>query len=78
MGLVSTNSIRGGANRRALQAALVNRPIFEAWSDEPWVVDGSGGARVPGVLLSSRTTEPVQAKRPLDGNWWTPKIYVPT
>ncbi len=40
-GLVATNSIRGGANRRALQAATDNRPIFEAWSDEPWVIDGA-------------------------------------
>ena len=37
-GLVATNSIRGGANRRALQAATDTRRIFEAWSDEPWVI----------------------------------------
>ena len=41
VGLVSTNSIRGGANRRALQTAIEDRPIFEAWSDEPWVIDGA-------------------------------------
>ena len=41
VGLVATNSIRGGANRRALQAATEGRPIFEAWSDEPWVIDGA-------------------------------------
>ena len=41
IGLVSTNSIRGGANRRALQGAIRERPIFEAWSDEPWVIDGA-------------------------------------
>ncbi len=35
VGLVATNSIRGGANRRALQAATDGRPIFDAWSDEP-------------------------------------------
>ena len=40
-GLVATNSIRGGANRRALQAATATRQIFEAWSDEPWVIDGA-------------------------------------
>ena len=40
-GLVATNSIRGGANRRALQVATANRPIFDAWSDEPWVIDGA-------------------------------------
>ena len=40
-GLVATNSIRGGANRRALQAATDTRRIFEAWSDEPWMIDGA-------------------------------------
>ncbi len=40
-GLVATNSIRGGANRRALQTATAGRPIFDAWSDEPWVIDGA-------------------------------------
>ncbi len=41
IGLVATNSIRGGANRRALQAATDGRPIFDAWSDEPWTIDGA-------------------------------------
>ena len=41
VGLVATNSIRGGANRRALQVATAERPIFDAWSDEPWVIDGA-------------------------------------
>ena len=41
VGLVATNSIRGGANRRALRAATDGRPIFDAWSDEPWVIDGA-------------------------------------
>ena len=50
-GLVATNSIRGGANRRALQAATSARPIFEAWSDEPWVVDGAA-VRVSLVCFS--------------------------
>ena len=35
-GLVATNSIRGGANRRALDAATDAGRIVEAWSDEPW------------------------------------------
>ena len=50
-GLVATNSIRGGANRRALQAATDNRRIFEAWSDEPWVIDGAA-VRVSLVCFS--------------------------
>ena len=41
VGLVATNSIRGGANRRTLERATGGRPIFDAWSDEPWVIDGA-------------------------------------
>ena len=41
VGLVATNSIRGGANRRALQAATAGCAIFNAWSDEPWIIDGA-------------------------------------
>ena len=50
-GLVATNSIRGGANRRALQAATHRRPIFDAWPDEPWVIDGAA-VRVSLVCFS--------------------------
>ena len=51
VGLVATNSIRGGANRRALQAATEGRPIFDAWPDEPWVIDGAA-VRVSLVCFS--------------------------
>ena len=64
-GLVATNSIRGGANRRALQAATDARPIFEAWSDEPWVVDGAA-VRVSLICFSCVDGEPVLEAR-LDG-----------
>ncbi|WP_415034046.1 class I SAM-dependent DNA methyltransferase [Azonexus sp.] len=40
-GLVSTNSIRGGANRKVLDRVLDSTRIFVAWSDEPWVNDGA-------------------------------------
>jgi hypothetical protein len=40
-GLVATNSIRGGANRRVLDAIAQSLLIFEAWSDEPWTVEGA-------------------------------------
>ena len=40
-GLVATNSIRGGANRRVLDRIAESGRIFEAWSDEPWVNDGA-------------------------------------
>jgi hypothetical protein len=41
VGLVATNSIRGGANRRVLDRVVNEGGIFEAWSDEPWVIDGA-------------------------------------
>lgn len=40
-GLVATNSIRGGANRKVLEHIVANSRIFEAWSDEPWVNEGA-------------------------------------
>ena len=40
-GLVSTNSISTGSSRRVLDFIVSTYPIFEAWSDEPWVVDGA-------------------------------------
>lgn len=40
-GLVSTNSIRGGANRKVLEAIVETSRIYEAWSDEGWVNDGA-------------------------------------
>ena len=64
-GLVATNSIRGGANRRALQAATQSRRIFEAWSDEPWIVEGAA-VRVSLVCISGADGEFVSGTR-LDG-----------
>ena len=64
-GLVATNSIRGGANRRALQAATDMRWILEAWSDEPWVIDGAA-VRVSLVCFSRAADEFASGAR-LDG-----------
>ena len=60
-----TNSVRGRANRRALQAATDTRPIFEAWSDEPWVIDGAA-VRVSLVSFSRAGDEFVSGAH-LDG-----------
>ena len=65
VGLVSTNSIRGGANRRALQTAIEGSPIFEAWSDEPWVIDGAA-VRVSLVCFAGPEDGPAPEPR-LDG-----------
>ena len=40
-GLVATNSIRGGRSRAVLDHIVGNSLIFNALSDEPWVVDGA-------------------------------------
>ncbi|WP_283743025.1 DNA methyltransferase [Sideroxydans sp. CL21] len=40
-GLVSTNSIRGGANRKVLDKILDTSQIFNAWSDEEWINEGA-------------------------------------
>jgi type II restriction/modification system DNA methylase subunit YeeA len=40
-GLVATNSIRGGANRRVLDAVTRRAVIYDAWDDEPWILDGA-------------------------------------
>ena len=65
VGLVATNSIRGGANRRALQGATDGGHIFEAWSDEPWVIDGAA-VRVSLVCFSGPDGE-LAPERRLDG-----------
>lgn len=41
VGLVATNSIRGGANRLVLDRISEQATIFDAWSDEPWVIEGA-------------------------------------
>ncbi len=52
VGLVATNSIRGGTNRLVLGRILEQSSIFEAWSDEPWVVDGAA-VRVSLICFAS-------------------------
>ena len=41
VGLVTTNSIRGGANRRVLAPIAEADGFFEAWSDQPWTIEGA-------------------------------------
>ncbi|MDM8518542.1 hypothetical protein QUF64_00740 [Anaerolineales bacterium HSG6] len=40
-GLLSTNSIRGGANRQTLDRIKETGDIFMAWSDRAWILDGA-------------------------------------
>jgi hypothetical protein len=68
-GLVSTQSIRGGLNRPVVERILEKGSVFEAWSDEPWVVEGAA-LRVSILCFSgSRTKDAV-----LDGRR-VPQIF---
>ncbi|MEI8570809.1 class I SAM-dependent DNA methyltransferase [Methylomonas sp. LW13] len=40
-GLVSTNSIRGGSNRKVLESICASLTIFDAWPDEDWFDAGT-------------------------------------
>lgn len=60
-GLVTTNAVRTGADRRVLETLCRTAELYEAWSDEPWVVDGAS-VRVSIICVS---TEPLPKR--LDG-----------
>ena len=55
-GLVATNSIRGGNNRPVLDRIVSDCSIFDAWADEPWVIDGAA-VRVSLVCFGPRDTD---------------------
>jgi type II restriction/modification system DNA methylase subunit YeeA len=40
-GLVATQAIRRGANRKVIDRLCEVSTIYEAWEDEPWVVEGA-------------------------------------
>ena len=62
VGLVATNSIRGGANRIVLEPIAGSNQIFDAWSNEPWTVNGAA-VRVWLVNFAERA----EPQRRLDG-----------
>jgi type II restriction/modification system DNA methylase subunit YeeA len=41
VGLLATQGIRGGANRRVVEQIKCSGDIFAAWSDEEWIVEGA-------------------------------------
>ncbi|MDK9689596.1 class I SAM-dependent DNA methyltransferase [Azospira sp.] len=63
-GLVATNSIRGGANRKVLDRICETTRIFEAWSDEEWVNEG---AAVRVSLVGFGQIHPFDPEISLDG-----------
>ena len=56
VGFVATNSIRGGRNRSVLDHILENGTIYDAWPDEPWVIDGAA-VRVSLICFSAKSTD---------------------
>jgi hypothetical protein len=52
VGLVATNSIRGGENRKVLEGIVEDCAIFDVWGDEPWIVEGAA-VRVSLVCFAS-------------------------
>lgn len=40
-GLLATNSIRGGANRKVIEQIKESGDVFMAWSDEPWILNSA-------------------------------------
>ena len=51
--LVATNSIRGGLNREVLRVIVDKGRIFDAWSDEPWTIEGAA-VRVSLISFTAR------------------------
>ncbi|MGV8830385.1 MAG: class I SAM-dependent DNA methyltransferase [Devosia sp.] len=52
VGFVTTNSVRGGANRRVMDKIAESPGIISAWADEPWTVEGAA-VRVSLVVYGS-------------------------
>ena len=61
-GLVTTNSLRDGFGREVLKKVNTDTPIFEAWSDEPWINEGAS-VRVSLIAFSPHVND-----RTLNGN----------
>jgi hypothetical protein len=53
VGLVSPQAIRAGSTRTVLERIKESGEIFEAWSDEPWIVEGAA-VRVSLVRFSPK------------------------
>ena len=63
-GLVSTQAIRAGSNRKVLDSIVADTRIFEAWADEEWINEG---AAVRVSLLGFGPIFPVDRSSRLDG-----------
>ena len=52
VGLLATNSIRGGTNRHVLRNVVDRGQIFNAWSDRHWILEGAA-VRVSMICFDS-------------------------
>jgi hypothetical protein len=59
VGLVATQAIRKGANRQILDSIETGGTIYDAWSDEPWTVEGAA-VRVSLVCFERTPTHPLR------------------
>jgi type II restriction/modification system DNA methylase subunit YeeA len=65
VGLISTQGIRGGANRTVLDRVQETAHIFGAWSDKPWILDGA--AVHVAIICFEEVTNSVLGQPLLDG-----------
>ncbi|WP_296578948.1 class I SAM-dependent DNA methyltransferase [Xanthobacter sp.] len=59
VGLVATNSVRGGANRIVMDRIANEIGFVAAWADEPWTV-GDAAVRVSMLVFGNRKSEDLQ------------------
>lgn len=64
VGLVATNSIRGGANRTVVDRLMEQSRIYEAWSNEPWINEGAA-VRVSLLCFGTHVGPPRLDGRPV-------------
>jgi len=57
VGLVATNSIKQASNRGVLTDICADLSIYEAWSDEPWTVEGAA-VRVAIICFANSKPKP--------------------
>jgi type II restriction/modification system DNA methylase subunit YeeA len=65
VGLVATTSIRRGASRKVLEQIQEQADIYEAWENEPWVVEGAA-VRVS-LICFTRQEEAIRLPHRLNG-----------
>jgi hypothetical protein len=63
-GLVATNSIRGGSNRKVLERICATTTIFTAWSDAAWINSGAA-VRVSLICFGNTALTPVLNGEPV-------------